>query len=237
MSQSAVNCMVTGASSGIGAELVRQMLVHPNVGKVIAIGRKADLLRSHEAHDPHSRLIALPFDICSADRSPLLGALSQIDHLGLLVNNAGQLLNRPSAEIAIHQLESVYRTNVFAPFQLIHEVFPWLLRSPSRAHVVNIGSIGGVQGSVKFPGLSAYSSSKGALAVLTECLAEEHHNAEVSFNCLALGAVQTEMLEAAFPGFKAPVGPQAMAEHILRFGLYSPNLFNGKVIPISISTP
>lgn len=237
MSQPVVNALVTGASSGIGAELVRQMLVHPNIGKVIAIGRRAHMLKAHKANDPHGRLIALPFDICSAHRSPLLEALSQVDHLGLLINNAGQLLNRPFTEIALDQLESVYRTNVFAPFQLIQEAMPRLLLSPSRAHVVNISSIGGVQGSVKFPGLSAYSSSKGALAVLTECLAEEHRNAEVSFNCLALGAVRTEMLEAAFPGFMAPVGPEAMAKHILHFGLFNANLFNGKVIPVSVSTP
>jgi len=232
-----VNALVTGASSGIGAELVRQMLDHPNIGKVIAIGRRADLLNAHKAHDPHSRLIALAFDICSSDRSPLIDALSQVGHLGLLVNNAGHLLNLPFSQISSDQLESVYRTNVFAPFHLIQEALPWLLRSPSRAHVVNIGSIGGVQGSVKFPGLSAYSSSKGALALLTECLAEEHRNAEISFNCLALGAVQTEMLQSAFPGFMAPVGPEAMAQHILHFGLFNAKLFNGKVLPVSISTP
>ena len=87
----------------------------------------------------------------------------------------------------------------------------------SDGHILNIGSMGGYQGSVKFPGLSIYSSTKGALAVLTECLAEEFKETSVNFNCLCLGSVQTEMLEEAFPGYQAPISPKEMANYFLNF--------------------
>ena len=111
------------------------------------------------------------------------------------------------------------------------------METKTRGHVINISSIGGVQGSVKFAGLSAYSSTKAALACLTECLAEEFKDLNISFNCLALGAVQTEMLEEAFPGYKAPLTAWEMAEFISKFSVNANKVMNGKIIPVSLSTP
>jgi 3-oxoacyl-[acyl-carrier protein] reductase len=97
--------------------------------------------------------------------------------------------------------------------------------------------MGGIQGSAKFPGLSAYSSSKGAVLTLTELLAEEFKETGPSFNALALGAVQTEMLEEAFPGYKAPVSAIEMAEYVMNFALNGQKLYNGKILQVSSSTP
>ena len=107
----------------------------------------------------------------------------------------------------------------------------------SGSNVLNISSIGGVQGSVKFPGLSAYSSSKGALNILTEMLAEEYKNRGIHFNSLALGSVQTKMLEKAFPNFKASTSALEMAEYIYNFSTNGYRLMNGKVISVSSTTP
>ena len=106
-----------------------------------------------------------------------------------------------------------------------------------QGHVVTVSSMGGVQGSMKFPGLSAYSSSKGAVITLTELLAEEYKETGPSFNVLALGAVQTEMLEEAFPGYKAPVTALEMATYIKDFALTGQKLYNGKLLQVSNSTP
>ena len=103
--------------------------------------------------------------------------------------------------------------------------------------MVNISSMGGVQGSVKFPGLSAYSSSKGGLITLTELLAEEFKESGPAFNVIALGAVQTEMLEEAFPGYQAPISAGQMASYILEFALTGQKFYNGKVLPIASTTP
>ncbi len=104
-------------------------------------------------------------------------------------------------------------------------------------HVVNVTSMAGYQGSSKFNGLSYYSASKAALGSLTECLAEELKDESIKVNALAIGAVQTEMLEEAFPGFKAPLQPSQMAEFMKWFTLEGPVFFNGKVLPVSLSTP
>ncbi len=97
--------------------------------------------------------------------------------------------------------------------------------------------MGGVQGSLKFPGLSAYSSSKAAVITLTELLAEEYKESGPSFNVLALGAVQTEMLEEAFPGYKAPISAEKMAKYIADFSLSGNEFYNGKLLQVSSSTP
>jgi NAD(P)-dependent dehydrogenase (short-subunit alcohol dehydrogenase family) len=105
------------------------------------------------------------------------------------------------------------------------------------SHIVNIASMGGFQGSSKYPGLSCYSASKAALACLTECLAGEFTESGIKVNCLALGSVQTEMLEEAFPGYKAPVDAQEMAEFIADFALKGHKFFNGKILPVAVNNP
>ena len=156
---------------------------------------------------------------------------NQVD---ILINNAGSLINRPFAQTTLEDFKNVYNTNVFGVAELTRLVIPFM---GSSGHVVNISSMGGVQGSAKFAGLSAYSSSKGALITLTELLAEEYKDTGPSFNVLALGAVQTEMLEAAFPGYKAPIIAKDMAAYIFEFSKTGQQFYNGKLLQVSSSTP
>ena len=134
----------------------------------------------------------------------------------------------------MEEFKNIYNTNVFGVVNILQKVLPFI---PASGHVVNISSMGGVQGSVKFAGLAAYSSSKGALITLTELLAEEYNESGPSFNVLALGAVQTEMLEEAFPGYKAGVSAVEMAEYIVDFSLNGQKYYNGKLLQVSNSTP
>jgi len=146
------------------------------------------------------------------------------------------MVNKPFEEISAADLETVYNVNVFSVIRLIQGIMP-LLDINQKSHIVNISSMGGFQGSAKFAGLSAYSSSKAAMACLTECLAEEFKEKNVAFNCLALGATQTEMLDEAFPGYKAPLTAAEMASFIAEFSLNAHRYMNGKIIPVSLSTP
>ncbi|MBK7571347.1 MAG: SDR family oxidoreductase [Bacteroidetes bacterium] len=163
--------------------------------------------------------------------------------LEVLVNNAGYLKNAPFEELTISEWRNVYEANLFGPVNLIKQLLPLLKKgklsgsSGFKSHIVNIGSIGGVQGSSKFKGLSAYSSSKGALSVLTECLAEEFKEDLIAVNCLALGSVQTEMFSEAFPGFTAAKQPEEMGTYIGKFAMEGSMFFNGKILEVSISTP
>ena len=152
----------------------------------------------------------------------------------VLINNAGSLLNKPFSETTVQEFENVYKVNVFGVAEMTKTVLPMM---GQEGHVVTVSSMGGVQGSMKFPGLSAYSSSKGAVITLTELLAEEYKETGPSFNVLALGAVQTEMLEEAFPGYKAPVTALEMAAYIKDFALTGQKLYNGKLLQVSNSTP
>lgn len=230
--------IVTGASRGIGFELVKQ---YAQAGHdVIAISRnlsRLEVLQKECAHlNSKSKVHIISFDLVDGDfGSELMPFVSQcFDEVDVLVNNAGALVVKPFTEVQPEELERVYRVNVTSVFRLTQLMMP---KFSDQAHILNISSVGGVQGSVKFPGLAAYSSSKAALVGLTECLAEEYKDSSMSFNCLALGAVQTEMLEEAFPGYEAPTSAKDMARYILEFSLSGPQFYNGKILTVSKSTP
>ncbi len=72
---------------------------------------------------------------------------------------------------------------------------------------------------------------------MTELWAEEFKDIGPRFNALALGAVQTKMLEAAFPGFEAPITAEGFAPYLLNFGLTGHQYYNGKTLQVSSSTP
>ena len=144
------------------------------------------------------------------------------------------LLNKPFLKTTIEDFEDIYKVNVFAVAELTRRVLP---KMPKGGHVVTISSMGGVQGSLKFPGLSAYSSSKAAVITLTELWAEEFKEKGWSFNALAIGAVQTEMLAEAFPGYQAPLSANEMASYVKDFALTGHQFYNGKVLQVSSSTP
>jgi short-subunit dehydrogenase len=161
--------------------------------------------------------------------------LSKHDQIDYVINNAGLLVNKPFLELTDNDIYTSYDVNVIGVMKTLQVVLPKMFNA--GGHVVNISSMGGFQGTVKFSGLSAYSSSKAALVNLTEMLAEEFKETKVKFNCLCLGAVQTEMLEKAFPGYQAPITAEKMAEYIVDFSLNAHNWLNGKIIPVSLTTP
>ena len=179
---------------------------------------------------------ALEFDIADQSEIVKLGSYLQttMQSVDVLINSAGYLVNKPFEDITAEEFKRSYDVNVFGPASLIRKVLPFM---KNDGHVVNISSMGGIQGSVKFPGLSAYSSSKGAIITLTELLAEEYKETGPSFNVLALGSVQTEMLQEAFPGFKAPLSATEMAQYIMDFSLTGNKFYNGKILQVSSTTP
>ncbi len=156
------------------------------------------------------------------------------DKIDILVNNAGLLINKPFTLLSKSDMNSIFNVNFFGVALLIQNLLP---KMNTNSHIVNIGSMGGFQGSSKFPGLSIYSASKAALANLSECLAEELKEQKISVNCLSIGAVQTEMLESAFPGYQAPLKAEEMASYIVDFSKNGHKFFNGKILPVSLSTP
>ncbi len=229
-----MNIVVTGASRGIGHGLVEEFIKSGH--NVIAVSRNTTPLKALAKKTSHGKLIVSGIDL-EHPKAPDEIAQSvgeNFNQLDILINNAGLLINKPFQSLESDDFDRMFKVNVKAPFNTVRTLSDYF--APG-AHIVNIGSMGGYQGSAKFPGLSLYSASKGALAILTECLAEELKPMSIKVNCLALGAAQTEMLGEAFPGYKAPVTAGEMASYIAWFALNGHNFFNGKILPVSVSTP
>ena len=223
------NIIITGTSRGIGFELA---LKFANAGhQVLALSRKAnqELLS-------HKNITFLSVDLSNESElnqvTEFLAATWQ--KIDAIVHNAGSLLLKPFSETSQNDFENIYKVNVFGVANLTRICLPYL---KNGSHVVTISSMGGVQGSLKFAGLAAYSSSKGAVITLSELLAEEYKEQGISFNVLALGSVQTEMLQEAFPGYQAPLSASEMANYIYDFTLTGNKYFNGKVLPVSSTNP
>jgi 3-oxoacyl-[acyl-carrier protein] reductase len=231
--------IVTGAGRGVGRDTALALARNPS-NWVLALSRNQAALNrlSEDAAraDSKDRLRCLPFDLTAPDWPRLMEELGQWGKLNGIVNNAGLLIHKPFEALSDTDWLEMFQVNCLGVVSLIRQTLP-LLFAAEGAHIVNIGSMGGFQGSAKFNGLSAYSASKAALANLAETLAEEFAPRRVSVNCLALGAVQTEMLGQAFPGYTAPLSSEQMGEFVAWFTQNGNTFFNGKVLPVSVSTP
>ena len=234
-----MNIIITGASRGIGAEIVKILCKHKG-NHIIALSRNGEGLRKLVNEclklNPDTKVRPVEFDLTQFDFYPFL--LQKIQTYfrtcDLLVNNAGRLVNRSLEKMELQDFDNVFNVNVKSVYFLTQLLLPAMNKG---SHIVNISSIGGFQGSKKFSGLTAYSASKGALAILSEALAEELIEHEITVNCLALGATQTEMFEKAFPGQRALQTPVQMAQFIADFAITGSKFFNGKVIPVSNTVP
>ncbi len=224
------NIIITGTSRGIGYELVH--LFADKGHQILALSRNDKPIKDLSLQNVHT----FSCDLSKPENYKKVDAFIKTEwkHVDILINNAGTLINKPFLETTMEDFEKVYKTNVYGVAELTRTVLPYMKQD---SHVVTISSMGGVQGSMKFPGLSAYSSSKGAVITLTELLAEEYKETGPSFNALALGAVQTEMLAEAFPDYQAPTTALQMADYIAEFALTGNQFYNGKLLQVSGSTP
>lgn len=218
--------LITGAGKGIGHATA--LLAAKQGHQVIALSRNIEALKGIERIKPYAVDLAEPtqikFFVDQLDDHPI----------DILLNNAGVLANTPVGESTFDLFEKIYKVNVFGLAELTRQLLP---KMTTQSHIVNISSMGGIQGSAKFPGLSIYSSSKAAVITLTELWAEEFKENGPRVNALALGAVQTEMLAKAFPGLQAPVSAEEFSSYVLDFCLTGHQFYNGKTLQVSSSTP
>ncbi|MCF8364190.1 MAG: SDR family oxidoreductase [Bacteroidales bacterium] len=234
-----MNIIVTGASRGIGRALVLKLAENSDY-RIVAISRDAKKLDELQAAakeiNPDSNVIPAAFDLSSEGYAfnLLPKILKHFNAVDVLVNNAGKLIKKDFESLTDADFDEVFNVNVKSVFRLSRALLP---NFNPGSHIVNVSSMGGVQGSSKFPGLSLYSAAKGAVSVLTEAMAEELKDRGIRVNCLAYGAVQTEMLAEAFPGYEAPLKANDMAEYAAWFVIHGHKFFNGKILQVSISTP
>ena len=225
------NIVVVGASRGIGKEIVAQLSKNP-AHTIFALSRNLEKMQANFSALENVHCFA--FDLAKNNvTEQAVQIFEDIDSIDILINNAGKLVNKPFTELTTSDFNDCYQVNAIGVMQTVQAALPRMI----VAHIVNISTIGGFQGSVKFPGLTAYSTSKAAVVSFTELFAEEYKDTKIKMNCLCLGAAQTEMLEEAFPGYEAPVSAEKMAEYIVDFALTADQWMNGKIIPVSLSTP
>ena len=243
-----MNIVVTGAGRGVGFSTVLK-LAQDGGNTIFVIGRKEEhLLKLKQVvkqSNFQSEIIPVVMDLQSAEsrNAGVQFIKSRVGTIEILINNAGLLIKKEFTELTEADWNSVYGTNVIGMALFTAGLMPLLQEGKLekekgvKAHIVNISSMGGVNGSSKFSGLSAYSSSKGAMITLTECIAEEQAGSGIRVNCLALGSVETEMFGTAFPGFKAALTPEDMGAYVADFSQKGHRFFNGKCLPVSFSTP
>jgi NAD(P)-dependent dehydrogenase (short-subunit alcohol dehydrogenase family) len=235
-----MNIVITGASSGVGYEAALQ-LIENSGNKVVALARSGEKLQelSQAAliRNPDGVLFPIEFDIIHGEYDDKLIPFvkKNIGRIDVLINNAGALINKPFFELDQLDFVSMLQSNFLGHIKVIQNLLPLMLAK--GGHIVNIGSMGGFPGSIKFAGLAAYSTSKAALHSLTECLALELEKSNIKVNCLALGSAQTEMLEKAFPGYVSPIKASEMGKLIADFAVTGHQFFNGKILPVSVTTP
>jgi 3-oxoacyl-[acyl-carrier protein] reductase len=223
--------VVIGASRGIGAALVKHFAGNPE-HQVYAFARNIDRMNTLFTEE---NVHCFSLDLESNIEEQLDSISDQLPFIDVIIENAGFLVNKPFPQLTHTDIRSSYQVNVIGVMENIQWFLPKL--NPEGSHIVNISSMGGFQGSMKFAGLAAYSASKAALCSFTELFAEEYKETTIKMNCLCLGAVQTEMLEQAFPGYQAPLTPEQMASFIADFSLSAHRYLNGKIIPVSLTNP
>ncbi len=233
---------ITGASQGIGFETVKSFAKLEHF-EIFALSRNkakmGKLLTECTGLSKSTKIIPIAFDLETIINQPSVLIKKLPDgckHIDVLINNAGFLVNKPFEDVSVDEIQRMIRINFIAPSLLIKELLPYMGKK-RLTHVINIGSMGGFQGSSKYPGLAYYSASKAALANITECLSAEFEKSDIIFNCLSLGAVQTEMLNKAFPGYEAPVTAKEIAKFITEFALNGHKYFRGKILPVSVTNP
>ena len=224
--------VVVGASRGIGHAIVYQLAQNSDF-MILALSR--DVEKMKRSFDGLSNVQCQHFDLSADVANQAKQLFEGISSIDVIINNAGLLVNKPFTELSHNDIASCYQVNVIGVMETVQAAVSKM--NPVGSHIVNISSMGGFQGTMKFAGLSAYSTSKAALCSFTELFAEEYKDSTIKMNCLCLGAAQTEMLEEAFPGYIAPVSAEKMAEFIVDFALKGNQWMNGKILPVSLTTP
>lgn len=224
------NIIITGTSRGIGFELVKELAKKGH--QILALSRNEKPIQNLNLPN----VTTFPVDITQDKDIDKAHAFVQKKwkKVDVLIHNAGQIVKDSFEKINPENLKKVYEINVFGVFFLTQKLMSCF---SEKSHIIAISSMGGIQGSVKFPELTAYSSSKAAVINLMEVLAEEYKETGPVFNALALGAVETEMFQEAFPEGQTDLKPKDMAQYISHFALNGHKVYNGKVLQVSNSTP
>jgi NAD(P)-dependent dehydrogenase (short-subunit alcohol dehydrogenase family) len=181
--------LVTGCSTGIGRALARELARRGQ--RCFASARRAESVRDLEAEG----LLAVRLDVDDPGsiRAAVDAVLERAGRIDLLVNNAGQSLFGPLAELPLERIDAVYRTDLRGPLAVAQAVVPAMAKQ-GWGRIANVGSMVGV---VPTPWTGAYCAMKAALHTLSEVLRVEVAPLGIEVIVVQPGAVRSEVANNA----------------------------------------
>ncbi|MBN4046622.1 glucose 1-dehydrogenase [bacterium AH-315-P15] len=201
---SGLTALVTGTTSGLGKRFAQVLAAKG--AKVALTGRRVERLENlkNEIEADGGTAAAIPLDVtneqsiinCVAETEKQLGAIN------ILVNNAGMNVEGFAVDVPTAEFDRLMSTNVRAVFLMAREVARGMIERGKGGQIINIASIAAKK---VWPGLVPYCTSKAAVAMMTQSLAQEWARFGINVNAICPGYIETEINEGWFdtePGKK-----------------------------------
>ncbi|XP_058013259.1 dehydrogenase/reductase SDR family member 7B isoform X2 [Ahaetulla prasina] len=189
--------VITGATSGLGKECAKAF--HAAGSQLVLCGRSGERLQDvlqelSAAADPlknghKHHMVVFDLSDIKAVVSAAKEILSCVDHVDILINNAGISYRGTIIETVIEVDRKVMETNYFGPVALTKALLPAMIKR-RKGHIVTISS---VQGKISIPFRSAYAASKHATQAFFDCLRAEVERFNIEVTVVSPGYIQTNL--------------------------------------------
>jgi short-subunit dehydrogenase len=198
--------LVTGASSGLGAEFVRQLA--PRCRRILAVARRGERLATLAAATGSCAVEPLVADLATVEgQARVVEAIRQCGPVQLLVNNAGFATFGPFAESTLDDELAMVRLHQEATLVLTRAVLPFM-RAAGGGAIINVASLGAF---LPLPGTAVYGASKAFLHAFSESLGLEEAGNGIRVQSLCPGLTHTEIHDRpTFAGFDKSRLPEAL---------------------------
>ena len=191
--------LLTGAGTGIGRACA---LAFAREGASLTlVGRRKEKLEAVARECARSPLI-VPADLAKkieVDRA-ITETITRFGRLDVLINNAGILFPGTVEEITEAQWDQTFQLNVKSVWQLSRAALPHF-RKTGGGVIINVASVLGINGARK---RASYAPSKGAVVLLTKCMAIDHGHENIRVNAICPSFVETDLTAAVIAGAPDP---------------------------------
>ncbi len=192
--------LVTGATSGFGAAMVRRVLAAG--GRVVATGRREDRLAALVAEAPAGTVATIALDVSEPGSGESLLAAIPADFVAvdILFNNAGLALGiEPAQRTRLGDWESMIATNVAGLARVTHALLPGMVER-RRGHIINVASIAA---NYPYPGGNVYGATKAFVRQFSLGLRADLIGTPIKVTSLEPGLCETEFSVVRFGGNSA----------------------------------
>ena len=189
--------LVTGASGGIGREIVKKFISLE--GTVVATGTNLERLDLLKKDFPNVNVVKFDISEHSKIEEFIDNVFSQLSGLDILINNAGTNMDNLSLRMKDEEWQKVIDINLTSTFLLSKYAIKKMLKN-KYGRIVNISSVVGHTGNL---GQANYSASKAGIIGMTKSLAIEYAKKNITLNCVSPGFIQSNMTDNINESVKA----------------------------------